>query len=260
MPSKRSGKVGGLSPLQAIGLAVGTLLCGCDGSNPVAPRPLVGDNPHEWVEESRPLVGVRGLILDVPVVCDLRIEQGPAESIWLRADETVMPFLDTTVRDGILEIRYPFEVDPSKRPPKPFAVVLTVVELDSVELRDGGTITVSRLSVDRLFLRSSGGGSMALSGLSARAVEVEVLSGGPVRVAGEVDLHQATLHGLGGYESGNLVSRQVTVAVSHVGSATVRASERLNATISGSGSVYYYGDPVVDSFITGSGRLVRLGD
>jgi hypothetical protein len=153
-------------------LALGVALCGCDADNPVAPISSPTDNPHEWVEESRSVAGVRGLILDVNVVCDFRIEQGRNESIWLRADETVMPFLDTTVRNGILEIRYPFDVDPSKRPPKPFHVVLTVVELHSVELRDSGTIAASRLSVDRLALRSSGRGELIVSGLSARALEV----------------------------------------------------------------------------------------
>jgi hypothetical protein len=260
MTRKPPGRVTYFAPWPVICLAAGVTLCGCNVSNPVAPIAPPDDNPHEWVEESRSLTGLQGLVLDVAVVCYLQIEQGATESIWIRADETVLPFLDTTVHDGILEIRYPFVVDPAKRPPKPFEVVLTVVDLDSVELRDGGTITASRLSVDSRALRSSGHGEILVSGLSARALEVEVLSGGQVQVTGEVDRQQARLTGPGAYEGGDLASRQATVELSHTGSATVRAGERLQATISGSGSVYYYGDPTVQSLVTGSGRVVRLGD
>jgi hypothetical protein len=80
-----------------------------------------------------------------------------------------------------------------------------------------------------------------------------------VQVTGAVDRQQVRLTGPGGYEGGNLASRQASVEVSQTGSATVRTSEQLQATIGGSGSVYYWGDPVVASFITGSGRVVRLG-
>ena len=43
------------------------------------------------------------------------------------------------------------------------------------------------------------------------------------------------------------------------GDATIRVSELLRARVSGLGSVYYIGDPVVDSSITGSGNVVQIG-
>ena len=136
---------------------------------------------------------------------------------------------------------------------------MTVIDLDSIELRDGGRIMTTSLVVDRLTLRSSGSGEIVASGLSAAAMEVQILSGGRVQVAGEVDRQQAQLAGRGAYEAGHLASREATIEASHTGSATVRVSERLEASISGSGSVYYYGDPMVESLITGSGSVVRLG-
>lgn len=259
MTSKPAGTMPRLAGPAAVCLVVAVLLGGCDGASPVAPTPPPGGNPHEWVEATRSLSGVLAVILDVGVVCDLRIEQGDHESIWIRADETVLPFLDTTVRDGVLELRYPFEVNPAVRPPKPLELELTVVDLEGVELRDGGTISSFGLSVDRLALRSSGGGEIELDGLLATVLEVEVLAAGQIRVAGEVDRQRVTLAGLGAYDGRGLASREADVEVAHRGSATVRVSQRLRATISGSGSVYYFGDPEVESLITGSGQVVRLG-
>jgi len=41
--------------------------------------------------------------------------------------------------------------------------------------------------------------------------------------------------------------------------ATVRVRDHLRATIHGSGNVFYFGDPIVDSSITGSGYVVKIG-
>jgi hypothetical protein len=249
----------GLARLAATCFVTGAALCGCNGANPVAPR-LPVDNPHEWLEQSRPLSGVQALVLDLGFLCNLRIEQGTSESIWIRADETVLPFFETKVRAGVLTLRYPFDVDPSKRPPKTLEIVLTVTDLASIELRDNSTVTTSRLSVDRLSLRSSGSGMILLSGLAAAALEVEIQAGGGVEVSGAVDRQNVLLTGLGGYDGRDLASREADIEISNAGSATVRVSDRLGATIRGSGSVFYLGDPVVESFISGSGQVVRLGD
>lgn len=250
-----------LRPGAAISLAIlGSVYC-CGGGNPVAPLvPADGHSHHAIVVETRPLSGVRGVALDVDVLFDLRIEQGATESIWLQADEALLRYLKTPVRGGILELTYPLDVSQASRPPLPIEAVLTLIDLERIELRDGGWITASNLEADELALRSSGVGEIQVSALSARALEVEVLGSGMVLVAGIVDQQQARLAGRGAYEAADLASREATVDVSHSGSATVRVRERLQAAISGSGSIFYFGDPVLESRITGSGEVVRLGD
>lgn len=236
------------------------LLCGCGGGNPVAPLvPDDGHSHHAIVEETRALNGVCGVALDVNVLYDLRIEQGATETLWLRADEALLRYLETPVRDGILELTYPFDVSQASRPPLPIEAVLTVTDLEDVELRDGGRITASGLAVGALAVRSRGAGEIFAYDLSAGRLDVAVLGYGPVRLEGTVDRQRARLAGRGAYEAAGLASRQATVEVSHAGSATVRVSERLEAIIGGSGSIYYFGDPDVESRITGSGEVVRLG-
>ena len=245
----------------AVSLAIAALLCGCGRGNPVAPLvPADGHSHHAIVEETRSLDGVRGVALDVEVLYELRVVQGATESLWLRADEVVMRYLETPVRDGILELTYPLDLTQASRPPLPIEAVLTVIDLEDIELRDSGRITTSGLAVDRLTIRSRGAGEILVSALSARALDVGVLANGNVRIAGEVDAQRATLAGRGAYQAGDLVSAEATVDVSHAGSATVRVSDRLRATVGGSGSVYYFGDPIVDARVTGSGEVVRLGD
>lgn len=243
------------------GLAAAALLAGCGGGTPVAPLvPADGHSHHAVITETRPLSGVRGVVLDVDVLWDLRIEQGATESLWLRIDEVVAPYLVTPVSGGILTLTYPLDVRQASRPPLPIAAVLTVRDLASIELVAGGRIQAAGLAVDRLAVRSRGAGEIALAGLSVTELEVDVLAGGPVVASGVAGRQRALLAGSGAYEAAGLASRRATVEVRRSGSATVRVNERLEAGVGGSGSVFYYGDPRVESTITGSGSVVRLGD
>ena len=248
------------SKAAAVLLAILPPIWACGGGTPVAPLvPADGHSHHEVVVETRPLAGVRGVVLDVSVLWELRIEQGPTESLWLRVDEVVMPHLETPVQDGVLTLTYPLDVRHASRPPLPIETVLTVVDLERIELRDGGWITASRLGVDHLVVRASGRGEILLSDLRADALEVEVLDSGPVRATGSVGRQRARLAGRGAYEAGDLASREATIEVSQAGSATVRVGDRLRAVVGGAGSVYYFGDPLVESSISGTGDVVRLG-
>jgi hypothetical protein len=75
-----------------------------------------------------------------------------------------------------------------------------------------------------------------------------------------VERQEVRISSSGGYLAGDLESRSASVRVSSSGSATVRVSESLEANLSSSGGVRYYGNPPrVQANVTSSGRLVRLG-
>jgi hypothetical protein len=60
--------------------------------------------------------------------------------------------------------------------------------------------------------------------------------------------------------AGDLASRTAKVRVSSSGSATLRVSDSLEADITSSGGVRYYGNPPrVQANVTSSGGLVKLG-
>lgn len=50
------------------------------------------------------------------------------------------------------------------------------------------------------------------------------------------------------------------VTISGSGTSTVRVRDRLVAVLSGSGSLRYFGNPVVTHTVTGTGRLERVGN
>jgi hypothetical protein len=63
------------------------------------------------------------------------------------------------------------------------------------------------------------------------------------------------ISGTGTYLAENLESREVNIDVAGAGSAIVNAKEKLDAEISGIGSVEYVGHPRVQQSVSGAGQV-----
>ena len=102
---------------------------------------------------------------------------------------------------------------------------------------------------------------ISIDSLAAGSLDVQIVSSGSFRVAGRVEQQDIILSSSGNYLARNLTSRTASVRASSSGTATLRVSDSLEADITSSGDVRYYGNPHrVDGKATSSGRLVRLGD
>ncbi len=64
--------------------------------------------------------------------------------------------------------------------------------------------------------------------------------------------------GSGRYEGTRLESKSAKVLTSGSGDAIIKVIDKLEATVSGSGSVQYIGNPTVTKHDTGSGEVVQL--
>jgi hypothetical protein len=190
----------------------------------------------------------------------LHIEQGAAEELIVTAEDNLLSYILTEVQGGILEIRTRSNVD--LRPTQPIEYHLTVVSLDNVLLSGGGDITVSDLMTPQLALTLSGVGNVQVTNLEADELDV-VLSGvGDFYISGIVDVQRLNFTGFGEHEYDARDLTCLDAVISIVGNdnktATVRVSDMLTVTINGNGTVFYIGDPFVDSNITGSGRVQQI--
>ena len=112
---------------------------------------------------------------------------------------------------------------------------LTVATLDSIAVSGAGDATASDLRADRLTVEINGAGEMTL--------------------AGTVDSQAVTISGTGDYDGEDLQSATAKVTIDAAGNAVLQVSDRLDATVSGVGSVEYIGDPQVIKDISGVGSV-----
>jgi hypothetical protein len=112
----------------------------------------------------------------------------------------------------------------------------------------------------QLSLTLSGVGNVVLTNLDADELDVMLSGVGNFDISGTVDMQRLNLTGLGEYEAGDLASLDALINI--VGydnqTATVNVSDMLTVTINGNGTVFYIGDPFVDSNIIGSGSVRQI--
>jgi carbon monoxide dehydrogenase subunit G len=225
----------------------------------------------ETVTEERNVSGFHALSIAGPgrVV----IHRGAREKLVVEASEEELARLVTEVVDGVLRIH---RRSGNWRFHGPIRIDLTYVVLDGLDLSgsadvetDGITalsfqvnisgssnVTVAGFELESLVVGVSGSGDLEVRELAAENLEVTVSGSGDVEARGTVDVASISVRGSGSVALEALQSRDARVTVSGSGNVQVWATERLEATINGSGDVSYRGEPrVVESDVSGSGRL-----
>lgn len=188
----------------------------------------------------------------------LIIRQGGQEGLEIVGRAEELADLVAEVRGGKLVIgREGAGPLLSLRPP---VFRLTVKRISALETHSSGRISAEDLRADSLRVQLSSSGGITLASLAADSLEVRISSSGSLMVSGRVDSQDVLLSSSGSYQARDLDSRKANVRVSSSGTATLRASDSLQANVTSSGDVRYYGNPLVSANVTSSGRLVRLGD
>jgi hypothetical protein len=86
---------------------------------------------------------------------------------------------------------------------------------------------------------------------------VTISGAGNVRMGGKADEQEIDISGTGTYLAENLESREVRIDVAGAGSAIVNAREKLDAEISGVGSIEYVGDPTIQQDVSEAGHVSK---
>lgn len=160
------------------------------------------------------------------------VQVGPSRSVRVTADSNLLRHVTTRVRGGTLAVG----TTGSFTTRTPMHVDVTVPSLDAVTLTGSGTLVVT--------------------GVHARLLAVSLPGTGSVRVAGSAEELRATLSGSGDLQVQDLVARDAATELSGVGEIRVHVTRDLHATVSGTGSIRYSGDPTsVVSRVTGTGSV-----
>jgi hypothetical protein len=118
-------------------------------------------------------------------------------------------------------------------------------------------VTVTVPSVDALIL--SGSGNLDVSGVSSPRLSVTLVGSGNVRASGKAHRLTVVVPGSGTAQLGQLTAHEATAAISGSGEITLTADGSLDARVSGSGAIFFSGNPRhLQTSITGSGAITPL--
>jgi hypothetical protein len=184
---------------------------------------------------------------------EVHITQGDEYDVMVRAEENIIPYIETRVYNGALhiEIRGIHNV----RNRLPMEVFVTVPELKGVKLSGSGIITTGHFISSSMDILLSGSGGIQVSSELA-SVAAKISGSGSIELSGITDVADFIISGSGNIRADNLECEECFSAVSGSGDIWIHANEYLHAAISGSGNVYYYGNPETEGHISGSGKLI----
>jgi hypothetical protein len=163
---------------------------------------------------------------------EVRISCQKSQSFEIEGDDNILPIIRTEVRGGVLHISN----EQDYRSSKTLVVRISMPDLESVVSTGAGDIHIANLKNDKLAIKSTG---------AAR-----------IEAAGETKYASVSSTGAGKIDAYQLKAESVKVTVTGAAKVDVYASQQLDATVSGVGSVTYDGNPsVVNKNVSGIGRV-----
>lgn len=188
---------------------------------------------------------------------EIFIQQGGSQVVEIEADDNLLPQISTEVLSGTLTIKnVQTDWKTSVNPSRPVKITITAKNLTEIVLPTPvGDLEVNDLQANTLKLVLSGGAQIRLNGLQVHMLDSELSGAGDIQVSGTADEINLVLSGLGNFNAADLESKKATIELSGMGDATVRVEEELAATITGAGSINYFGNPHVEQSINGAGSI-----
>jgi hypothetical protein len=185
---------------------------------------------------------------------EIFITQGSQYSVTLEGDQDLLDEITTKVLNGKLLIRKP---DWRKARNKKLTVYITMPEVEGLSMSGSGHLkNKGILNCDNLNISVSGSGSIRLKDLTADEVDISISGSGSVLAEGPgADITDIGISGSGSVTAENFKLSEADVTISGSGRCKIWVEDALVARISGSGSLYYKGDPNIDAKSSGSGRV-----
>lgn len=190
--------------------------------------------------------------VELLIPADVTITQGPTQRVTVEGYENILNRLETDVRRGVWKIK----TERCIRDLGELKIWITIPDVKSLVISGSGTIySENTLSSDEFDLTLSGSGEVDVA-LEVDKLQSVISGSGKLTLEGQADLSVLNISGSGDFYGFNLDTNRTDVNVSGSGNAEVWVKNFLKARISGSGDIFYRGQPEKDVAISGSGRVI----
>lgn len=211
-----------------------------------------------YKSEIREVGSFTGLASGGPM--NVEITYGTNDKLTIEGDENILPYIETTVKDNVLRIKVK---DLNFINPKlTLRILISMTKISSLSQSGSGTVSGSGdFSNDgNTNFNISGSGHVQLDFATFNNADINMSGSGSLQLRGNVASNIAVKQsGSGDIDCEHVTCKDASVQLSGSGNMRLNVSGSFSAHISGSGNVYYKGNPEkVDSHISGSGRVQKI--
>jgi hypothetical protein len=182
------------------------------------------------------------------------IAPGYDYEVRLEGEEALLKDYETVVDSGILIIKSDSWLKFWRK--KPITVYVSMPHFRRLSVAGSGSIVgESTIYSDSLTLELTGSGEIELD-VETKQLGSNISGSGEIRLRGSTKVFQHTISGSGDLKALNLETERSDIKITGSGNCELSASNRLDVLISGSGTVFYRGDPrTVRQEVSGSGKV-----
>ena len=185
---------------------------------------------------------------------DVEIRSGNEYALVVQDDENLLHYVITDIDNGVLNVHYKNGYSVMNDHAKVFVTVPSLSKLTtsgSADITSDGVIKNS----NEIEINTSGSGDINVS-VDAPSVKATGSGSGNISISGRTKDFQCKVSGSGDINCSNLKSENVDIRVSGSSDVHVFASVSLKVNVTGSGDVYYGGNPTSPQIhIAGSGTV-----
>jgi hypothetical protein len=195
--------------------------------------------------------GFTGVVLEVPAT--LFVTQGPT-SLRIEAENNIIELINVGIQGGRLRIS-------SNRcfsKIQPINVHVSMEDIDSLAISGSGkVIGQNKITAEKLVLSVAGSGSYDLE-VDVDEIRTDISGSGKASLRGSADSHNSVISGSGDIRAFDLITKTSSIRISGSGNGEVHASQQLDITITGSGTVLYKGNAYINQNVFGSGKVRKV--
>ncbi len=197
--------------------------------------------------------------LEVSGTVPVLLAQGEFQPVKLEGDENLLPYIELVQNGDQLIIRnkkgYQIKDDNNS-----LKVTVTVPTLTYIKVSGASGLTGATkfISEKNLQVNLSGVGNLELE-TGTPELDASITGAGSLNLRGQTKKLVLDLSGVGNAACAGLQAEDATVNVSGTGNADIMVSGKLNARITGIGSIHYKGEPkTLNQEVSGMGSIKKM--
>jgi len=218
-------------------------------------RKVNGEGPLQT--EDRSISNFSGL--STSISGKIYFTEGAVYQVQLIAQRNILDVIETYKTGSKLIIKFRNNV--SVKNHSDITVNITAPSLDDLQLSGAANVNVlGNFNAANFDAAVSGSGNLSIDNLQVtNTLNASVSGSGSIKLlAGQANEAKAHVSGSGTVDMAVVQTNRAVATISGSGSAKLNVVQTLNASISGSGNVYYWGNPSVSTHISGSGKVIKM--
>lgn len=221
-----------------------SVLYSCDGDG------IVGSGVV--TTESRPITEFNSIYIEGNY--KLNIKQGNSFKLFLKMDDNLLDNTSTEIDGGLLYIKNMSSVKKSNAK----EIYVTVKNIDNITMVGSIDLIISSvITLPSLSLVSAGSCDIDMN-IHSNSLHFELAGSNNVYLKGITHTLDLEMAGYGDFNSLELYSENVSIDISGAVSSKVFSKDYLDVKISGTGKVFYKGNPELIKETSRNGRVIPL--